>query len=1449
MALDFSTCFFTGPAFPDPFVKFDLEIELRKAKLLPSVTGPDGSVLKDAWEAYRRKLRELVATGGSIRVFTHVIEPLLPLLGYQKAETADAVATRLEPKKGENGGWLLTTDDGQSKLRVWSTSLDEDLDAPAKRGAAYRYSHLRIAQRVLLASGERIGILTNGSQLRILISDPARPDSEITIGLESWRQYRALPDSFLLLLALCRPEGVKALTALVNVARLKQTRVTKELRVQARQAIELFVQEVLDHPANQEKLAAIADRQKLARDLWHEGLVIIYRLLFVLKGEASDDPATGFSFSSTSLWRNTYSPSVALAQYARVVLDDGKETGGLLEGGVRALFRMFCHGLDCTELHVKPLGGALFGEKAAPLLSDLHWGERAVAHLLDRLLWTPRRRGSEARERVHYGPLDVEDLGRVYEALLELEPGIAAEPMCRLRRAKLEVVVPVAQGEKYRPAQPRTDWPDDTDPTDPTDDDDDEDAEPTTRKKTKVEWIDLIQPGRFYLRVGLGRKSSGSYYTPHSFVRFLVQETLHPQIEERSPAAKPNPAAILKLKVLDPAMGSGHFLVEACRFIGEHLYEACRLCDEKASAAEKKAEAARAKGDKDAAENAAKESETWRKQVLDLPDPDDELLRYLPGSAPEGEESGLSQKKALALCRRLVAVHCLYGVDKNPLAVELAKLSLWLESSAEGLPLTFLDHRLVVGDSLTGPFWDRLLTKPSKPAQKEKLEDIFTRGLSNEFMTELAEALEKVRRLEGTVGATVAEVENKQRLKQELDAALLPFKVIAAAWSGGVMLGPEQCDDHAYAMLVKAVCEKHRLPHRIDSDLLRKMIARGLGVDTIPAKSDDLARLIESGGTVPALAYGLTFPEVFYAEGTPWKPAGFDAVLGNPPWDAVRSKAREFFASHDFEILAAPTKRERSTIEKRLLSDEHVAAAHATYEEGFQEQHRIHDIIFRWQVVELTTGKTGGNPDSAKLFLERNAQLLCPSGLTGVVAPSAFHASEGTTGIRRLYLEQMGLRCCYSFENRWKLFEIHSSFKFAVIIASATGPTDKVKCSFYLHDDEVLGQNGTDELAYDLDFIRRTGGEHLTLLELQSRTDLDIAKACFVSGKPFGALCLDSGIDFGREMDMTDDAWRFTPADRVAARDPRDPDVAMSLVREGNLVLYEGKNFWHFDDHWGEPIRYIVEVANIAGKREWMKSFPYFRALQRRVASATNERTVVFCIVPPWAISGNSCFADVEPMKRPDCAMLTLTAKTNSFPFDWCGRQMVAANLSGFIRDRLPLCSCQAEPLLSHAALRLTCNHFGYAALWCEQLGTTWRENKPPFTWPVLATSDERWEVRSAIDAVVADAYGLSREQYEHVLSTFSHKSYPKAPELCLAKFDELKQIGLDAFTKKHDPYWDIPLNEDLPQPDPEVSAAIENALKAANDGREAKVDLFGNPVPTDLFGNETPPKPRRRKK
>lgn len=908
----------TGPALPEPFVKLNLEGEIRS--LLPPSTGEEAAALRQWWNTYRNHLRLLVSQGGPRRVQNQVIEPLLecPGFGYRRLESAGEVQTR---EGMEDGGAFLASESGD-RLRFYAAGLDEDLDAPARRGEAYRFSLTRIASRVLLAQGERLALLTNGTELRLLICDPARTDSTLTIAVDpSWKRSREMPDSFRLFFALASPAGVRVLPDLIEKARLQQAKVTKDLRMQARLAVEQFLQAVLDHPENQTALATFSDKTALARRLWREGLITVYRLLFVLKLEATDDPAKCFSFASGSLWRNTFSPGVALAPLVRELLDRNTLTGSLLEDGLRALFRLLGEGLQCTELNVRPMAGALFVPASTPLLSRLRWSEEGVARLLDQLLWTTSRRGAQSRERVHYGPLDVEDLGRVYEALLELDPGITAAPMCRLRRAKLEVVVPVAQGNRYRPSVP-------SDPAALSNDDDEEGAdspeeEDTSSKKTKVEWIEEIPPGRFYLRVGLGRKATGSFYTPHSFVRFLVQETLGPLVARVSPPDDPQPAAILALKVVDKAMGSGHFLVEACRFLGEALYEACRRCDDLARTATELAESYRVSRLDDEAAAQEARAVALLARIEALPDPDDELLRYLPSRAPEGAATGYSLARAVSLCRRMVAVHCLYGVDKNPLAVELAKLALWIECHAEGLPLTFLDHRLVTGDSLTGPFFEHLL---KYPGTQEPLDDLFASGLKEQLSAALLNSLQHVRDLQANVGVTVSGIAAKHAAKLRLDRALAPFRLLAAAWSGGVMLGGAACDDPAYAALARTVADTGDLPDSIQESeaALRAMLATGLGLTDFPscASRDEVLAQLNSSDAIPAFSYDLGFPEIFYPIGEVNDRRGFDAAIGNPPWDQVEVSEPEFWAQFNLEVLAAPTPADRGAVQQALATDE-----------------------------------------------------------------------------------------------------------------------------------------------------------------------------------------------------------------------------------------------------------------------------------------------------------------------------------------------------------------------------------------------------------------------------------------------------------------------------------------------------------------------------------------------
>lgn len=1434
MALDFlryGHLTLSGPALPEPFVRFELERALAKLRLLPDSSGLSGQRLGDDWRVLQRKLRDISANSGPLAISNKVLEPLTSRLGHAALDDAQEVQTR---EGLESGGTLMKStasgsDGAPPHIRCWTTDFDADLDAPTRRGHAYRYSPTRIAQRVLLAAGERLGLLTNGTQLRLLICDPTRPDSFLEFDLTAWAGCREIPDSYLLLLALASPAGAKALPEIVEEARLKQNKVTKELRVQARLAVEEFIQSIIDNDANRERLAAAADKSALAKQLWHEGLVVVYRLLFILKCETTSDPSRVFRFASSTLWRNTYSPSTALAKVVRMVLDEGAQSGRFLEDGLRILFSMFEKGVDHPGLTVRPLGGALFGAQSAPLLAELKWGEQAVAHLLDRLLWTSPKRGAASRERVHYGPLDVEDLGRVYEALLELEPGISTVPMCRLRRQKLEVVVPAAQGEKYKPAvaAPAPDTSDADDDDETTDDADGADEEtPARGKKTKVEWIEVIPVGRFYLRVGLGRKASGSYYTPHSFVRFLVQETLGSQCAERSPPDDPNPGEILKLKVLDPACGSGHFLVEACRFLAARLYESARLCDEQASELEAKAEA---ETDAGAKQKFVERAAELSRRLKDLPDSDDELLSYLPGRSPEGGVTGFSQAKAEGICRRLVAVHCIYGVDMNPLAVELAKLALWIESHAEGFPLTFLDHRIVLGNSLTGPFWDKLTLAPGT---QQPVANLFRQNLDRLFTQRLSDALSLVRDLEAGVGVDVDELRKKQAIKGELDRKLMPFRVLAAAWTGGVMLGTEvnaggpRCDDDAYGALLKTIGETGDLPDEIEDANLRAMIGNGLGLPTsalLPARREELLRLALMVEWPAALPYDLVFPEVFHPTGIPHGRQGFNAVVGNPPWEGLDTSNKEFFAAFDFSIFDAPSASAEATLIEALLAEPNIQLARADYDRGVSFLRRAVARLYT-RVNRSPDGQSAATIDLYQCFAERAADSLCAGGALGFVLPSSFHANDGAAGLRRFFVTNLRLMACYSFENRRKLFEIHSSFKFATVVAIRAGPTQEFSCAFYLHNDGWLfaEDKGDIELRYSPQFIDSTTGRNFNFLELRSQATVPVAAQMYsVRDSTFGETRQSWSVLPTEELHTSKQKHRAIDLATLTSDlrgDPRDATTLTGLVKEGILLICKGEHFHQFDDHWGNAPHVGTTVDRMDGKQERVRAARYFRLAFRRQASATNERTVIAFLSPPGWLFFDSALPEKCPWDRPTSRALQLIALCNSLCFDWLVRQLVSANVTFNFLDQVPVPSLDARAsFLIHSVTRITCGSALYQSLWREQHGDVWREpGKAPFTWPVLVGNDERWAVRAAIDAVVADAYGLSREQFAHVLASFSHRSYPKAPELCLAAFDDLKTIGLETFCRKHDPYWDIPVNENLPKP------VIELPAPAAVDGMPA---------------------------
>ncbi len=1114
----------------------------------------------------------------------------------------------------------------------------------------------------LLASGERAGLVTNGDMLRLLLSDPLRADSHITIAISGWRDAIAPPDSYCLLVALMGARGLPFLPSVLHAARLHQTKVTTHLRRQARDAIVGFINAVLDNTPDRTGLDPA--------QLWHEGLVLVYRLLFILKLEAPNQDGAGFSFSSTRLWRTAFSPNQALGPLVRRHLDRGADTGGMLETGLRTLFAIFRNGLTCSELHITPLGGSLFGADTIPLLERLDWGDRAVAILLDRLIWTMAPGGERAR--VHYGSLDVEDLGSIYEALLEQEPGIAADPVIRERRDRMETVT-------LR----------------------------TSREGTGGVRSDEIQPGGFFLRAGMGRKASGSFYTPHEFVRFLVAETLEPKIAALSPAHDPRPAALLSLKIVDPATGSGHFLVEACRYLGEALLTACRLCDEYG----------------------------LHERIAELPDPDGTIAPYLPSRSADAG-GGFSELRARAICRRLVAVHCLYGCDRNELAVELAKLSLWLESYAEGLPLTFLDHRLIHGDALTGPFFESLSILPVTGAP---LDPLLARGVTYRLSTALGRARLLVTELNASIGRDLSDLITKQMAKERLDGVLYPLRRLARAWSGAVMTRDRDADD-VWLQLAGHVADTGCWPE-------------------VPTRRQAL--LLEAGAQ--AVAWDLEFPEIF--------PAGFSVVLSNPPWDVVQHNTKDFVAGFDASLLTAATPTQRASITQAVLARTDVAGMFEAYRNGFERRKRIAARLYQHQRASIVGSQsTAGNLDLFRLFAERNLQLVAGDGVIGVMMPSAFHANEGTTGIRRLYFNQTEIVWCLSFENRRRIFDIDSRFKFDLIVARRPGPTRSLRCAFYLDGIEQI-TDAARIMTYTMSFLEVSGGANLTPLELRGQGDLVIAQRVFAHPLRLGAWCAASGIWLGRDLHMTDDAMAFQP------------------IGAGRMLLHEGKTFHQYTDHWETPPRYSIAPEALRSKPVVSRAARCYRVAFRDIARSNDERTMIAFVAPPGVVFGHTATVEKSPWTRANSDALLLCALFNSFVFDWLVRQKAATHLSLYILEPMPIPQFRgdAQRFLIHSALRLSCNDPGFAGLWREQLvGRT--------DWQAMEDPDGRWALRTEMDAVVAAGYGLDRSHYARVLDSFSHRSRPDAARLCLSALDALQAEGLHAFCRDRDEYHAIPV-------------------------------------------------------
>jgi hypothetical protein len=880
---------------------------------------------------------------------------------------------------------------------------------------------------------------------------------------------------------------------------------------------------------------------------------------------------------------------------------------------------------------------------------------------------------------------------------------------------------------------------------------------------TKKQGDTLIKKGDVYFgESALERKQTGSYYTPESLVRFLNEKTIIQPLNEkfekdyrkrfdelldqarkahdvgtRRGAAQAASAlverfveeVVLEFKVCDPAMGSGHFLVDAAN------------------------------------------------QMTGL-------VVALLEEVPHVEGMTVSVTSRPNEWRRRITRHCIYGVDLNPLAVNLAKLSLWLNCFASKHRLTFLDHHVRCGNSLIGiRSLEQLASIPErrKEGNKKKNSTILLFDYSD-LSSALAEAGQEI--------ASITQIDEDDTDSQKA--------VLIEALDATSHLGPLADLFTAYLMDQNIRPDDYR-------DIFERL-AKGMSVAKTlnPAIPEILESVTVYRDHHHFFHWPLEFPDVFGLDGV----GGFSATVGNPPWDIVKPNSQEFFLDYDPKFRSY-NKQVANSVSKKLMDDNTVVAKKwVQYSAGFVEQ----SAYFKEPLSYSALGK--GDINTFKLFLEQFFTVLNEGGRMGIVVPSGLYTDQGCQQLRKRFFSRSRIGFLYCFENRRAIFNIHRSFKFVLFGAQKGAETDQFKCAFMEHDPERFPLIDANALKMSVEQVKKFSPDTLSVMEFKSQKDIDVTGKIYGDWPLLGEKLKDTwNVKFRSELHMTNDSHLFktTPTD---------------------CPLYEGKMIWLFDSAFEQP-RYWLdrdEVEEALGDNAWEGK--HYRVGFRNVASSTNERTLICGVAPP-SFHGNSFFTITPQNSRwlgPNNAdMLWIAAIMSSFCIDFLIRQKVTTNLNFFFLESLPVPRSVQNNAFLHQLIakttRLFCSEKDFCKLWELMFSLDWQfpdfwyhssasvdsygpaheqeirkrlrdesKNLTPEWVPHCGVHDrlpdrrdtgDRAQLRAEIDAYVAHLYGLSRDDFAYILDTFPvlKKKEEKAfgefmsKRKCLEEYDRIGKI------------------------------------------------------------------------
>lgn len=970
------------------------------------------------------------------------------------------------------------------------------------------------------------------------------------------------------------------------------------------------------------------------------------------------------------------------------------------------------------------LNGGLFDDERAPLLAlPRIMDNDQLRQVLD-LLFIIADTGGRLRD---FRTLSVTHLGTIYEGLLGFEFRIAEENLVYLEYQQ--------KGKKGAPTDHLDGYFDVYDATRIR-----ADAKCLVRTS-----IDLPKGCLYLVSSKNSRKTTASYYTPSELSLPLVRRAIDHALARLEPEK-----SILDLRILDNACGSGHLLVECLSYLTRCALERLAAADDDARTDPRLAEVLA----------------TEKSRI-------EEVLRGM------GFSGALAEADELAVLKRILLKRSIYGVDVQPFAIELAHLSLWIETFIFGTPLSFIEHHVKSGNALIGTTRGRFAKNLARTGQQQNL---LNDEISQTF-AKLNQVFYSLNRLQDT---TAEDVERSKLIfKTEVRPALQRMNLLLDILNATDMMMAEGDVEYEAAKKTKDKDAQTAAKRKKDeAESLRKKLVR-ISQSLLNGTEPELRKTLDAyRQRYHFFNWGVEFPEAFAM--LTREECGFHVIVGNPPWDKTKFADPDFFSQYrsNYRSLSNSAKK---TLQTDLLAKSYIAQRYRA-----ESKHALVVNTYYKTMYPLNAGEGDGN--LFRFFVERNLGLLAAGGSLNYVLPTALLTDDGSTELRKHILQGCRLLAFDGFENRKKLFpDVDTRYKFGLLQVENTRSEDEavpMRCRFMLTSPATLTDPDT-AFDYTLADIRATSPRHWAFMEVaHGRTDLEILSRIY--GR-FPALDPE-WLDFRTELHATNDKRIF--------HEKRKPHF---------LPLYKGASIWQYDsrfaepEYWLDPEEFDAYLRNKEISRLIDDVYPqltpndkkskehnvlsalglhqraelgafitpdreYYRLGFRDIARDTDERTLIATVLPKDIGAQNTLWLTIPKKYQMNfekrivsVEKFSLTklffaqALFSSIPLDWLIRFTAAIHVNKTHLMRQPMPQPTDEELHSNPV---------YMEMVRNSLLLSCHYNKEKFS-PLLADYDltetaipttakqtDMLKIRN--DILVAGLYGIEYADMEHILKSFN---------------------------------------------------------------------------------------------